>query len=82
MWLPLQGQILRSLPLKGHIMCSRTWKSLNTLFGISLCVITVCLLEKSTVLGIGRMRDSSPKLQQQQYLIGYLCVWLNRQLFE
>ena len=24
MWLPLQGQILRSLPLKGHIMCSRT----------------------------------------------------------
>ena len=46
MWLPLQGQILRSLPLKGHIMCSRTWKSLNTSFGISLCVITVCLLEK------------------------------------
>ena len=33
-------------------MCSRTWKSLNTLFGISLCVITVCLLEKSTILGI------------------------------
>ena len=38
MWLPLQGQILRSLPLKGHIMCSRTWKSLSTSFGISLCV--------------------------------------------